>query len=143
MARPDVTVVVSVYNTMPYLTRCLDSLVAQSIGRDRLEIVAVDDGSTDGSGAELDRFAARYPQTVKVPAGAFNAMVYDVHTSDGRAGVFWIEAAYPHRIIKWSLPPDVSGQLTGSARLAYWRLNADGNESYLGALGLAPPRARQ
>ena len=48
---PDVTVVVAVYNTMPYLTECLDSLVGQTIGLDRLEIVAVDDGSTDDSGA--------------------------------------------------------------------------------------------
>ncbi|WP_302852299.1 glycosyltransferase [Streptomyces sp. TRM64462] len=64
--RPDVTVVVAVYNTMPYLTECLNSLVGQSIGTDRLEIVAVDDGSTDDSGAELDRFAERYPGVVKV-----------------------------------------------------------------------------
>ncbi|MFF7530646.1 glycosyltransferase family 2 protein [Streptomyces bobili] len=65
-AVPDVTVVVAVYNTMPYLTECLNSLVGQSIGRDRLEVVAVDDGSTDDSGRELDRFAAQYPDTVKV-----------------------------------------------------------------------------
>ncbi|GGQ63975.1 glycosyltransferase family 2 protein [Streptomyces pilosus] len=63
---PDVSVIVAVYNTMPYLTECLNSLVGQSIGRKRLEIVAVDDGSTDDSGAELDRFAERYPDTVKV-----------------------------------------------------------------------------
>ncbi|MEU0764265.1 glycosyltransferase [Streptomyces microflavus] len=63
---PDVSVVVAVYNTMPYLTECLNSLVRQSIGLDRLEVVAVDDGSTDDSGAELDRFAERYPGVVKV-----------------------------------------------------------------------------
>ncbi|MFV0129916.1 glycosyltransferase family 2 protein [Streptomyces sp. HMX112] len=66
MTTPDVTVVVAVYNTMPYLTECLHSLVGQSIGLDRLEVVAVDDGSTDDSGRELDRFAAKYPDTVKV-----------------------------------------------------------------------------
>ncbi|MEU1180424.1 glycosyltransferase [Streptomyces sp. NPDC005820] len=65
-AAPDVSVVVAVYNTMPYLTECLNSLIGQSIGRKRLEIVAVDDGSTDDSGRELDRFAALYPDTVKV-----------------------------------------------------------------------------
>lgn len=66
MTTPDVTVVVAAYNTMPYLTKCLNSLVGQSIGRERMEIIAVDDGSTDGSGKELDRFARLYPGTVKV-----------------------------------------------------------------------------
>ncbi|WP_422772848.1 glycosyltransferase family 2 protein [Plantactinospora sp. WMMC1484] len=61
MNAPDVSVVVPVYNTMPYLTRCLDSLVEQSIGAHRMQVVAVDDGSTDRSGAELDRYAARHP----------------------------------------------------------------------------------
>ena len=65
-APPDVTVIMAVYNTMPYLTRCVKSLVNQTIGGDRLEIIAVDDGSTDGSGAELDRFASEYPGVVKV-----------------------------------------------------------------------------
>ncbi|MFJ9684837.1 glycosyltransferase family 2 protein [Streptomyces bacillaris] len=65
-AVPDVTVVVAVYNTMPYLTECLNSLLGQSIGRERLEVIAVDDGSTDDSGRELDRFAAGHPDVVTV-----------------------------------------------------------------------------
>jgi poly(ribitol-phosphate) beta-N-acetylglucosaminyltransferase len=77
---PDVSVVVAVYNTMPYLSECLESLVGQSIGIERLEIVAVDDGSTDGGGAELDAWAQRYPGTITVlhqensggPAGPSN-----------------------------------------------------------------------
>jgi glycosyltransferase involved in cell wall biosynthesis len=63
---PDVSVVLPVYNTRPYLTRCLDSLAEQTIGLDRLQIIAVDDGSTDGSGPELDRFARRHPASVTV-----------------------------------------------------------------------------
>ncbi|QWQ43670.1 glycosyltransferase [Streptomyces sp. YPW6] len=66
MSTPDVTVVVAVYNTMPYLTECLNSLVGQSIGRERLQVVAVDDGSTDDSGKELDRFAQLYPDVFTV-----------------------------------------------------------------------------
>ena len=58
---PDVTVIIPVYNTMPYLTACLQSMVDQTIGADRMEVVAVDDGSTDGSGEELERFAADHP----------------------------------------------------------------------------------
>ena len=80
MSTPDVTVVVAVYNTMPYLTECLRSLVNQSIGADRMEIIAVDDGSTDDSGAELERWARKHPRLLKVlhqpnsggPAGPSN-----------------------------------------------------------------------
>jgi hypothetical protein len=86
---------------------------------------------------------AKESQIVDGPAGRFSTIMYDVRTGDGRAGMFWIEEAYPHRIVKWSLPPDVLGELTGSTRLEYWRLNAEGHERHLGALGLAPPRARQ
>ncbi|MFJ7165085.1 glycosyltransferase family 2 protein [Streptomyces globosus] len=59
---PDVSVIIAVYNAMPYLSECLESVMGQTIGAERLEVIAVDDGSTDGSGAELDRYAARYPQ---------------------------------------------------------------------------------
>ncbi len=63
MPQTDVTVIVPVYNTMPYLEATLESLVRQTIGPDRMQVVTVDDGSTDGSGDLLDRYAARYPDT--------------------------------------------------------------------------------
>ncbi|MFF8911829.1 glycosyltransferase family 2 protein [Streptomyces sp. NPDC015032] len=56
---PDVTVIVGAYEAMPYLIRCLESVETQTIGADRIEIVAVDDGSTDGTGEYLEEFAAR------------------------------------------------------------------------------------
>src|SRR5215217_4227556 len=55
---PDVTVIVGAYEAMPYLVRCLESVEAQTLGADRLEIVAVDDGSRDGTGEYLEDFAA-------------------------------------------------------------------------------------
>ncbi|WP_093800878.1 glycosyltransferase [Streptomyces sp. Wb2n-11] len=56
---PDVTVIIGAYEAMPYLIPCLESVEAQTLGADRLEIVAVNDGSTDGTGEYLDDFAAR------------------------------------------------------------------------------------
>ncbi|WP_372499353.1 glycosyltransferase family 2 protein [Streptomyces lichenis] len=56
---PDVTVVVGAYQAMPYLVKCLESVEAQTLGADRIEIVAVDDGSTDGTGEYLEEFAAK------------------------------------------------------------------------------------
>ena len=51
-----VSVVVPVYNVEKYVEKCLKSLMGQSYGA--LEIIVVDDGSTDGSGAICDEMAA-------------------------------------------------------------------------------------
>lgn len=56
---PRISVVVPVYNAMPYLTELLNSLEAQDLGKDAFELLAVDDGSTDFSGEILDVYCAR------------------------------------------------------------------------------------
>ena len=63
---PKVSVVVPVYNTRPYLAECLDSLMAQDLPPADFEVVAVDDGSTDGSGEILDGYAERHPNVTVV-----------------------------------------------------------------------------
>lgn len=60
---PKVSVIIPVYNVAPYLRQCLDSVVNQTL-RD-IEIICVDDGSTDGSAAILAEYAAKDPR-VKV-----------------------------------------------------------------------------
>ena len=50
-----VSVVIPVYNVMPYLERCVQSVVRQTY--QNLEIILVDDGSTDGSGKLCDKIA--------------------------------------------------------------------------------------
>ncbi len=52
-----VSVCVPIYNTEGYLRRCLDSLVDQTYPA--LEIILVNDGSTDNSGAICDEYALR------------------------------------------------------------------------------------
>lgn len=54
-----VTVVVPVYNVEKYLERCINSLVNQTYTP--LEIILVNDGSTDNSPAMCDYFAQKYP----------------------------------------------------------------------------------
>ena len=52
-----VSIIVPVYNTAPWLRRCLDSICSQTY--DKLEIVCVNDGSTDNSAEILQEYAAR------------------------------------------------------------------------------------
>ncbi|WP_320780554.1 glycosyltransferase family 2 protein [Streptomyces sp. CRN 30] len=64
--QPDVTVIIGAYEAMPYLVECLASVEAQTIDPARIEVIAVDDGSTDGTGDHLEQFAARAPMSVTV-----------------------------------------------------------------------------
>lgn len=57
MKLPLISVIVPVYKVEKYLDRCLESLTGQSY--DNLEILLVEDGSPDGSGAICDAWAAR------------------------------------------------------------------------------------
>ena len=52
-----ISVIVPVYNVEPYLERCFDSVAAQSY--QNLEILLIDDGSTDGSGELCEELAER------------------------------------------------------------------------------------
>lgn len=54
-----VSVIIPVFNASRYLHRCIDSILSQTF-EGAIEILLVDDGSTDNSGAICDEYAANY-----------------------------------------------------------------------------------
>lgn len=57
---PLVSVIIPVYNVLPFLPEALDSVISQTYRR--LEILVIDDGSTDGSGQLCDEYGKRDPR---------------------------------------------------------------------------------
>lgn len=57
---PKVSIIVPVYNTAPYLRQCMDSLVRQTYRN--IEIICVDDGSTDASSEILEQYEKNDPR---------------------------------------------------------------------------------
>ena len=77
---PKVSVIVPVYNVQKYIRQCLDSLLVQTF-KD-IEIICIDDGSTDKCGQILDEYASKdgrvkvYIETPDLKDGFHNATCY-------------------------------------------------------------------
>ena len=56
----DISVIIPVFNTAQYLSKCLDSLCAQT--KKDIEFILINDGSTDGSEQILERYAEQDPR---------------------------------------------------------------------------------
>jgi len=90
--QPSVSVVVPIFNVERYLRQCLDSLVGQTL-RD-LEIICINDGSTDSSGAIAAEYAARDGRVrvvSKVNSGYGDSMNRGIAEARGR----WIGICEP------------------------------------------------
>lgn len=61
---PKVSIIVPIYNVENHLTQCVESVLKQCY--QNFEIILVDDGSTDNSGAICDEYKLNYPQTIVI-----------------------------------------------------------------------------
>lgn len=90
MNHTEVSVIVPAYNVEKYIARCIDSLLAQSL-RD-IEIIAVDDGSTDETGHILDEYQQKSPDRIKVfhvaNQGVSHARNYGIGKATGNCLAF-------------------------------------------------------
>ena len=89
--KPLISVIIPVYNVADYLVPCLESVCSQTY--ENLEIVVVNDGSTDSSSDILDSFAERDHRIViidKENGGLITARHDGVKASTGEY-LFWVD----------------------------------------------------
>ena len=84
------SIVAAVYNLEKYLPRCLDALVNQTL--QEIEILCVDDGSTDSAPQIIDDYQKRYPDKIKVfhkeNGGEFTTRNYGLERATGEYVTF-------------------------------------------------------
>lgn len=62
---PKVSIIVPVYNTAKYIERCLDSILKQT-QKDEIEIIIINDGSSDNSDEVINKYIHEHEQIVKI-----------------------------------------------------------------------------
>ena len=84
MSTPLISIIIPAYNVAPYLSRTLDSVLAQTYSN--IEIIAVNDGSSDGTAGLLDAYGAKDPRVKvihKENGGVTSARLRGVAEADG------------------------------------------------------------
>ena len=112
---PKFSIIIPVYNVAPYLRKCLDSVcvAVERVGdgergtgnRCGVEIICVDDGSTDGSGEILDEYASRFNSSTFQP---FNLSTFRVIHQENQGVAVARQVALDHCSGDWlcAVDPD-------------------------------------
>ena len=107
MNKIKLSIVAAVYNLEDYLPRCLDSLVNQTL--EEIEIICVDDGSTDSAPQIIDDYAKKYPDKVKAfhkpNGGEFTTRNYGLERATGEYVTFvdtddYVESNWAEKLYK-------------------------------------------
>lgn len=114
-----ISIIIPVYNVESYLSKCIDSIVSQTY-RD-LEIILIDDGSTDGSGSICSRYAAADERIVVIRqenGGVTRARKTGLRFATGEYIGFvdaddWIESGMYERMLSVMKEKDVDVVCTG------------------------------
>ena len=82
MTTPLISILIDTYNHERYIEQAIVSVLEQDFPADQLEIVVVDDGSTDGTPSVIEKFPPRVRYIRKTNGGqasAFNAGIANLH----------------------------------------------------------------
>lgn len=81
-----VSIIVPVYNVENYIEKCLETLANQTL--QEIEIILVNDGSTDGTKQKIEKFILAYPEKIKylekANGGLSDARNYGIPSAKGK-----------------------------------------------------------
>ncbi|MDO4890489.1 MAG: glycosyltransferase family 2 protein [Coriobacteriaceae bacterium] len=132
------SVVVAVYNAEEYLEECVESVIAQTVGFENIQLILVNDGSQDGSLAICREYEAKYPNNVVVvdkPNGGVSSarnagleLVKGAYVNFLDSDDKWSEDSFEHALAFFEEHPEVKlaasrylmfGAKTGGHRLNF------------------------
>ena len=62
----EISVIIPCYNVESYIDRCLTSITSQTIDLSLLEIICIDDASTDNTWSKLQAWETTYPENIMI-----------------------------------------------------------------------------
>lgn len=135
MNSPTISVIVPVYNVEAYLKECIDSILLQEY--EKMEIIMVDDGSTDSSGSICDEYALRHDNVIVIHqenAGLAAARNTGIYCAKGDYLLFVDSDDYIARgAIKGIIRESMSmGEPTDVIFLKIKKVFSDGTERFFG-----------
>jgi len=77
-------------------------------------------------------------QTIPVPAGSIEVETCTADIADGRKWTILVEAASPHRIVRWESSEGEKGDLLAAERMKYWEMNDERFSTEVKRLNLTP-----
>ncbi len=149
MSAPQVSAIIIFKDALPFLEEAIESVLAQTYSS--LELVLVDDGSTDGSGAVAEAYARRQPELIRPvrhPKGCNRGMSASrnlgVRHARGTYIAFldaddvWLPAKTAEQVAILDAHPDV-GLLYGRTQIWHsWSTEAGVPEDFFFELGVEP-----
>lgn len=124
MKQYKLSIVAAVYNLEEYLPRCLDSLVNQTL--QEIEIICVDDGSTDSAPKIIDDYEKRYPEKIKAfhkeNGGEFTTRNYGLERATGEYVTFvdtddYVEPTWAEKLYNVAKENDADLAVCGFERI--------------------------
>lgn len=118
------SIVVAVYNLEQYLPRCLEALIKQTM--QEIEILCVDDGSTDSAPQIIEEYQKKYPEKIKVfhkpNGGEFTTRNYGLERAKGEYVTFvdtddWVEPNWAQKLYEAAKNNDADLAVCGFERI--------------------------